>query len=94
MVESLRGKAKREEGNPGKIRMKMPIKDREFKVKDGWIMNFKISMKLIIIIKGIKLIVKTIKKIIKLSKMVGIKFRYNKFKNKKILSLNFRAIFF
>jgi hypothetical protein len=35
MVESLRGKAKREGGNPGKIRMKMPIKDREFKVKDG-----------------------------------------------------------
>jgi hypothetical protein len=93
MVESLRGKAKREEGNPGKIRMKMPIKDREFKVKDGWTMNFKILMKLIIII-GIQLIIKTIKKIIKLSKMVGIKFRYKKFKNKKILSLNFRAIFF
>ena len=94
MVESLRGKAKREGGNPGKIRMKMPIKDREFKVKDGWTMNFKILMKLIIIIIGIKLIIKTIKKIIKLSKMVGIKFRYKKFKNKKILLLNFRAIFF
>jgi hypothetical protein len=93
MVESLRGKAKREEGNPGKIKMKTPIKDRGFKVKDGWTMNFKILMKLITII-GIKLIIKIIKKIIKLSKMVGIKFRYKKFKNKKILSLNFRAIFF
>ena len=64
MVESLRGKAKREEGNPGKIKMKTPIKDRGFKVKDGWTMNFKILMKLITII-GIKLIIKITKECIK-----------------------------
>ena len=44
MVELLRGKDKREEENPGKIQMRLLIRDREVKVMAGGTINHKLML--------------------------------------------------
>jgi hypothetical protein len=93
MVELLRGKEKREEENPGKIQMRMLIRDREFKVMAGGTINFKIWMRVSTII-IIQILIKIIRKINMLIKVEGLKIRFKKFKNRKNLSLNFKETSF